>query len=92
MLFMIFYDAPTTAEIEFVLLSKHMASVHDGKKPFNCSICDHKFSIKQSLTKHIASVHEGKKPYNCSICNQKFSSKQSLTRHIGSVHGLDKLA
>ena len=44
-------------------LTKHIASVHEGKKPFKCSICDYNCSQKGDLTKHIASVHEGKKTF-----------------------------
>ena len=29
-------------------------SVHEGKKPFNCYICDYKFSQKGRLTSHIS--------------------------------------
>ena len=47
------------------------STLHEGKKPFNCSICDYKCSQKRNLTRHIASVHEGKKPNNCSICDYK---------------------
>ena len=42
-------------------LRDHIASVHEGKKPFKCSICDYKYSGKSSLTRHIASMHQGKK-------------------------------
>ena len=36
----------------------HITSVHEGKKPFKCSICDYKCSQKGQLTKHISSNHE----------------------------------
>ena len=36
----------------------HIASVHDGRKPFECSICDAKFADKSNLSKHISSLHE----------------------------------
>ena len=39
-------------------LTRHIGSVHEGKKPFKCSICDYKFKTKWNLSKHIASVHE----------------------------------
>ena len=41
----------------------HIASVHEGKKPFKCSICDYTFAQKKTLTNHISSVHEGKKAF-----------------------------
>ena len=33
-------------------------SVHEGKKPFQCSTCDASFARKSHLKGHIASVHE----------------------------------
>ena len=50
-------------------LKKHIATVHEGVKPFKCSNCDVSFSRKNSLTRHIASTHAGKKPLKCSICD-----------------------
>ena len=63
-----------------------MATVHEGKKQFNCSICGTNFSQKAGLKKHIAAVHEGKKPLNCSICDANFASKQKMNTQIASVH------
>ena len=33
-------------------LKKHVESVHEGIKPFKCSICDVEFANKQNLKKH----------------------------------------
>ena len=67
-------------------LTRHIASVHEGKKPFNYSICGGTFPKKQRLINHISSVHEGKKPFKCPICDYKGSEKGNLTKHISSVH------
>jgi uncharacterized Zn-finger protein len=45
----------------------HIASVHEGKKPFKCNICDTSFSQKVNLKRPIVSVHEGNKPVKCNI-------------------------
>ena len=71
-------------------LNKHIASVHDGKKPFKCNICEASFPQKQNLNIHIASVHEGKKPFKCNSCDASFVSKHGLTVHIYSVHEFKK--
>ena len=42
-------------------MKRHVASVHEGKKPFKCDICDYKFSQKTSMKSHVETVHEGKK-------------------------------
>ena len=44
-------------------MNKHIASVHEEKKPFKCDICDAKFANKPNLNRHIAAIHNGKKPY-----------------------------
>ena len=50
---------------------RHVSSVHKGKKPYQCDMCDASFAQKQQLQIHIASVHERKKPYNCDMCDAK---------------------
>ena len=35
-----------------------MSSVHEKQKPFQCSLCDAKFTRKNSLDRHISSIHE----------------------------------
>ena len=44
-----------------------MQSVHEGKKPFKCDICDANFTQKPNLKQHIESDNEGNKP---NILNQ----------------------
>ena len=51
-------------------MNRHIFSVHEGKKPFNCNICDYN-CLKQNI--HVASVHEGKKPFKSDICDYKCS-------------------
>jgi len=67
-------------------LKQHIDSIHDGKKPHKCSICDQSFSQKGHLKEHTDSVHEGKKPHKCSICGQSFSKKGQLKQHTDTVH------
>ena len=56
-------------------LDKHVASVHEGKKPFKCSTCDASFTTKTNLNAtlkcHFESILEGKKPYKCNICDSR---------------------
>ena len=71
-------------------LKKHVEAVHEGIKPFKCSICDLKFANnynpliqewylssfvdKQNLKKHVEAVHEGIKPFKFSTCDFKFAN------------------
>ena len=48
-------------------LNKHIEIVHEGIKPFKCSVCDVKFANKQHLKKHIETIHEEIKPFKCTI-------------------------
>ena len=38
-------------------------TVHEGLKPFKCSICNSSFTRKPALKKHIKSVHENKNQF-----------------------------
>ena len=67
-------------------LSRHISTIHEGKKTFKCSLCKGSFSRNDTLTKHIESVHERKKLFNCDICETSFTMKSNLTKHIASVH------
>ena len=54
----------------------HVSSVHEGKKPFKCNICDASYSGRTVLKLHIAAVHERKKPFKCDTCDAGFTLKQ----------------
>ena len=56
-----------------VNMNKHVASVHEGKKPYKCYFCDHICSQQSDLNKH-----EGKKPFKCDICDYGCSTKGSM--------------
>ena len=71
-------------------LQRHLASVHEKKKPFKCDNCDYSFSEKGSLKKHLESVHEKKKPFKCDTCDTIFTRQTSLKRHILKNHITEK--
>ena len=48
-------------------LKKNIDTVHEGIKPFKCSVCDVKFANKEHLKKHIETIHEEIKPFKCTI-------------------------
>ena len=69
-----------------ISLKIHIESVHEGKKPFKCSLCDAAFGFKYGLNMHILSVHEKKKPFKCSKCEFEATQKSNLKRHEETVH------
>ena len=54
--------------------SRHIKSVHEGKRPHSCNVCEANVSSKKTLYNHIKTVHEGKN-FECKICDAKFTSK-----------------
>ena len=67
-------------------LSEHIVVVQKIKKSYNCSVCNHSFSLKCKLKRHFEAVHEGKKPHKCSICEYSCKTKAQLKNHINAVH------
>ena len=74
-------------------LEKHIASVHEEKKPFKCEMCNNSESLCASATNlnkfeckkcnFSPLVHEEKNPFKCEKCVQN----EKLNLHIASVHG-----
>jgi hypothetical protein len=60
--------------------------VHEGKKPFHCSICNAGYKFEKNLIQHIQSVHE-RIMYDCPSCEGCFSAKESLEKHVSRFHG-----
>ena len=57
-------------------MNKHVSCVYEGKKPFNCDICDFSCSQKSQMKTHIESVHDGKQILKMWHCDSIF--KQAL--------------
>jgi len=80
-----FIDCKSTFAEKYSL-ERHIKSVHNGEKSYECSQCLKKFSDKSNMKKHTESVHNGEKPYECSQCLKKCSEKTNLRKHIELVH------
>ena len=63
-------------------LNSHVASVHEGKKPFKCEICTATFMQKGGLNSNVALIHEGKKHSHVTFIVQILLQNQ----FVQSVH------
>ena len=63
-------------------INRHIAVVHEKKKPFQCNICEKSFPSKSRLNVHASEVHEKKHPFKCIMCDGSFSRKWSLSVHV----------
>ena len=74
-------------------LKAHIATVHEGTKPYLCSIrnCDSTFKTKKSLNRHINTIHERKKNFKLSrdlLMNEapkKPAAAREWRRRVGVV-------
>ena len=67
-------------------LKRHIATVHEKKKPYVCPQCNNFFGQQSVLNKHIISVHERTKRFKCELCEFTSSDFSHLKQHVSIVH------
>lgn len=68
-------------------LASHIR-VHQGERPYACTVCEKAFVQKASLVKHLV-IHTGDKKWQCEQCGKKFTRKTGLTYHM-KLHSNDR--
>merc|ERR1712062_412644 len=67
-------------------LKRHQ-TVYTGEKPYQCEVCDKRFTQQQSLNAHRVGKHLGIYPsFVCKYCNKSLRRRSDLTSHIAHQH------
>ncbi|KAK9447506.1 uncharacterized protein V1518DRAFT_457310 [Limtongia smithiae] len=60
--------------------------IHTRNRPFECTVCGHRFAEQLVLTQHMR-VHSGEKPYSCKVCGKRFAASTALSVHLRTHTG-----
>ena len=58
-------------------LKRHMKTVHENRKDYQCEQCGKSYAQKDTLKKHENGVHFKMKPYECEICGKAYILSRS---------------
>jgi uncharacterized Zn-finger protein len=67
-------------------MKKHVETVHEGKKPFKCTICNSCYTRKTTLNKHMKTVHENMNQFYPEVSLDDKNEDDSMT----SIHEIKK--
>ena len=68
---------------------KNSGPIQDNSKPYQCYICEYKYSRSSHLTDHIISAHKDETDemlYGCSFCDTRYDTGLDLKKHIRKIH------
>lgn len=71
-------------------LSRHIRTVHEGKRRYTCHTCQKAFGHSGHLNRHIQSVHLRQRRFECEFCGFKFFQASHLQSHMGHIHDQKK--
>ena len=79
-------DFSTSKEKEDHFTTKHVKIGKNGKKIYQCDLCEFSSYQLKKLIQH-RRMHDGTKPHECFICKERFARKDYLLKHIQTIHG-----
>lgn len=67
---------------------RHIQTVHNRLKQFECDLCGQKFGLKADLGRHRYRIHESR-AFSCDRCGKSFAEQSQLELHIRVTHEED---
>lgn len=67
---------------------RHILTVHNRLKQFECDLCGAKFGLKADLGRHRFRIHESR-AFICETCGKSFAEESQLELHVRVTHEED---
>lgn len=68
---------------------KNHEQIHKGLKPYECDLCQKRYTNQTNLDRHIRVTHQNEKKYTCQECGKCFSQLATLRQHH-AVHTTER--